>query len=74
MDLRDVKKALAGSEHCLALDEQTGAVYSWGWNEHGMCGDARIIDVRVPKKVDTRLGGKPVLIGSGAGHCLALCE
>ncbi|KAF7233148.1 hypothetical protein EG68_10971 [Paragonimus skrjabini miyazakii] len=27
----------AGSEHCLAVDSD-GNLWTWGWNEHGMCG------------------------------------
>ncbi|XP_038047189.1 secretion-regulating guanine nucleotide exchange factor-like [Patiria miniata] len=71
--LQGCSQIACGAEHNLAITEDQ-VLLAWGWNEHGMCGDARVIDVHTPKKVDTRLGGKPVLIGSGAGHCLALCE
>ncbi|XP_022089260.1 secretion-regulating guanine nucleotide exchange factor-like [Acanthaster planci] len=71
--LQGCRQIVCGAEHNLAITEDQ-VLLAWGWNEHGMCGDARVIDVHTPKKVDTRVGGKPVLIGSGAGHCLALCE
>ncbi|XP_071809806.1 secretion-regulating guanine nucleotide exchange factor-like [Asterias amurensis] len=71
--LKNCTQVACGAEHNLAITEDQ-VLLAWGWNEHGMCGDGRVIDLRIPKKVDTRLGGKPVLIGCGAGHCLALCQ
>ncbi|XP_012994204.3 secretion-regulating guanine nucleotide exchange factor isoform X2 [Esox lucius] len=57
-----------GSEHNLAI--VGGRLLSWGWNEHGMCGDGSENDVSQPQPVaDLR----PILIGCGAGHSMALC-
>ncbi|GAA47691.1 secretion-regulating guanine nucleotide exchange factor [Clonorchis sinensis] len=33
----------AGSEHSMALDEN-GRIWTWGWNEHGMCGILSVTD------------------------------
>lgn len=47
-----------------------GRLLSWGWNEHGMCGDGSHADVFQPKLVPAL---RPLLIGCGAGHSLAVC-
>ncbi|XP_062318597.1 secretion-regulating guanine nucleotide exchange factor isoform X2 [Osmerus eperlanus] len=57
-----------GSEHNLAIVE--GCLLSWGWNEHGMCGDGSQTDVIQPQSIS---GLSPLLIGCGAGHSMALC-
>ncbi|KAL6106628.1 sergef [Pungitius sinensis] len=57
-----------GSEHNLAIVD--GCLLSWGWNEHGMCGDGSHRDVRQPHPVP---GVRPLLIGCGAGHSMATC-
>ncbi|XP_035762979.1 secretion-regulating guanine nucleotide exchange factor isoform X3 [Neolamprologus brichardi] len=57
-----------GSEHNLAT--VGGSLFSWGWNEHGMCGDGLQADVFHPQLVP---GLRPVLIGCGAGHSMAVC-
>ncbi|KAJ1729595.1 alpha tubulin suppressor [Coemansia biformis] len=36
--LADVRDLACGSNHCVALT-RSGAVYAWGWNEHGNAGD-----------------------------------
>uniref|UniRef100_A0A0X3NSJ8 Secretion-regulating guanine nucleotide exchange factor n=1 Tax=Schistocephalus solidus TaxID=70667 RepID=A0A0X3NSJ8_SCHSO len=36
-----ITRVVAGSEHCLALDERQ-RLWSWGWNEHGMCGIGQV--------------------------------
>ena len=36
-DLPQIAKFAAGSEHCLALTK-AGEVLTWGWGEHGNCG------------------------------------
>ena len=33
-----IKKLACGLYHNLAIDEEFGNVYSWGWNKHGQCG------------------------------------
>ncbi|XP_078478847.1 secretion-regulating guanine nucleotide exchange factor-like [Lampetra planeri] len=57
-----------GSEHNLAI--LGGSLLSWGWNEHGMCGDGSQSDASEPQLV---AGLRPVLIGCGAGHSMAVC-
>uniref|UniRef100_UPI0037E95CB2 secretion-regulating guanine nucleotide exchange factor n=1 Tax=Semicossyphus pulcher TaxID=241346 RepID=UPI0037E95CB2 len=57
-----------GSEHNLAI--VGGSLLSWGWNEHGMCGDGSQTDVLQPQLVS---GLRPFLIGCGAGHSMAVC-
>uniref|UniRef100_A0A3B4A2T5 RCC1-like domain-containing protein n=1 Tax=Periophthalmus magnuspinnatus TaxID=409849 RepID=A0A3B4A2T5_9GOBI len=57
-----------GSEHNLAI--VGSSLFSWGWNEHGMCGDGSHTDALKPCLIP---GLHPLLIGCGAGHSLALC-
>ncbi|XP_039707463.1 secretion-regulating guanine nucleotide exchange factor isoform X2 [Pteropus medius] len=61
-----------GSEHNLAVIG--GVCYSWGWNEHGMCGDGTEANIWVPKPVQALRSSLGLLIGCGAGHSLALCH
>ncbi|XP_066221105.1 secretion-regulating guanine nucleotide exchange factor isoform X2 [Saccopteryx leptura] len=61
-----------GSEHNLAVIG--GACYSWGWNEHGMCGDGSEATVWAPKPVQALQSSSGLLVGCGAGHSLALCQ
>ncbi|XP_032022375.1 secretion-regulating guanine nucleotide exchange factor isoform X1 [Hylobates moloch] len=61
-----------GSEHNLAVIG--GVCYSWGWNEHGMCGDGTEANVWAPKPVQALLSSSGLLVGCGAGHSLALCQ
>ncbi|XP_004621723.3 secretion-regulating guanine nucleotide exchange factor isoform X2 [Sorex araneus] len=60
-----------GSEHNLAV--VGGTCYSWGWNEHGMCGDGTEADVKAPKPVQALRRWPGLRVGCGAGHSLALC-
>ncbi|XP_076847063.1 secretion-regulating guanine nucleotide exchange factor isoform X2 [Brachyhypopomus gauderio] len=60
-----------GSEHNLAIVENQ--VFSWGWNEHGMCGDGSFGDIIQPQLIPALANLKPLLIGCGAGHSMALC-
>ncbi|XP_061679205.1 secretion-regulating guanine nucleotide exchange factor isoform X2 [Syngnathoides biaculeatus] len=57
-----------GSEHNLAIVGER--LLSWGWNEHGMCGDGSLADILEPRIVP---GLRPLVIGCGAGHSLAVC-
>ncbi|XP_077914456.1 secretion-regulating guanine nucleotide exchange factor isoform X3 [Halichoerus grypus] len=61
-----------GSEHNLAVIG--GTCYSWGWNEHGMCGDGSEADIWAPKPVRALRSSLGLLVGCGAGHSLALCQ
>ncbi|KAK7892117.1 hypothetical protein WMY93_024080 [Mugilogobius chulae] len=66
--LRGATQIACGSEHNLAT--VGSCLLSWGWNEHGMCGDGSHTDVLEPCLIP-RLN--PLVIGCGAGHSLALC-
>lgn len=48
------------------------SVYSWGWNEHGNCGDGSTRNVLEPKRLDFPHEGEAILVGSGAGHSFAV--
>lgn len=61
-------------QHLLFLSLTGGACYSWGWNEHGMCGDGSEADVQAPKPVQALQSSPGLLVGCGAGHSLTLCE
>uniref|UniRef100_I3JNF1 Secretion regulating guanine nucleotide exchange factor n=2 Tax=Oreochromis niloticus TaxID=8128 RepID=I3JNF1_ORENI len=67
-NLRGATQICCGSEHNLA--SVGGSLLSWGWNEHGMCGDGSQANVFLPQLVP---GLRPVLIGCGAGHSMAVC-
>jgi secretion-regulating guanine nucleotide exchange factor len=60
-----------GSEHGMVLTE-TGNVFTWGWNEHGNCGDGT--NVNLYKPVQITIPGKAVLGGTGAGFCYVVVE
>ena len=45
------KEAKAGSEHCLAISKESNKLYSWGWNEHGSCGNGNTDNVAEPTLV-----------------------
>ena len=69
--LEGVRKALAGSEHCLCLREE-GSVWSWGWNEHNNCGlgDTPASD-SVPRPVRLPLDDiKDIFVGSAHNFVL----
>ncbi|XP_070764017.1 secretion-regulating guanine nucleotide exchange factor [Enoplosus armatus] len=66
--LHGATQIACGSEHNLAI--VGGSLLSWGWNEHGMCGDGSQTDVFEPRLVS---GLRPLLIGCGAGHSMAMC-
>uniref|UniRef100_A0A1A8PM61 Secretion regulating guanine nucleotide exchange factor n=1 Tax=Nothobranchius rachovii TaxID=451742 RepID=A0A1A8PM61_9TELE len=66
--LHGATQVSCGSEHNLAI--VGGRLLSWGWNEHGMCGDGSQADVYPPQLVPDL---KPALIGCGAGHSMAVC-
>ncbi|XP_029419515.1 secretion-regulating guanine nucleotide exchange factor isoform X3 [Nannospalax galili] len=61
-----------GSEHNLAVID--GVCCSWGWNEHGMCGDGTEANVWAPKPVQALWSPSRLLVGCGAGHSMALCQ
>ncbi|XP_059156447.1 secretion-regulating guanine nucleotide exchange factor-like [Physella acuta] len=58
-----------GSEHTLAV-AANGAAYSWGWNEHGICGTGNEHNVFYPYKLP--FSNKVTQVGCGAGHSFCL--
>uniref|UniRef100_A0A8C5MSF3 Secretion regulating guanine nucleotide exchange factor n=1 Tax=Leptobrachium leishanense TaxID=445787 RepID=A0A8C5MSF3_9ANUR len=62
-----------GSQHNLAVCGT--AVYSWGWNEHGMCGDGTETNVEIPTQISIPAPHPATvkLIACGAGHSMILC-
>lgn len=48
--------------------------FSWGWNEHGMCGNETEENVCLPQPVESLSSSELLLIGCGAGHSLAFCS
>ncbi|XP_056454351.1 secretion-regulating guanine nucleotide exchange factor isoform X1 [Gadus chalcogrammus] len=66
--LYGAEQIACGSEHNLAI--VGNRLFCWGWNEHGMCGDGSLTDLPRPQPVSAL---RPVVIGCGAGHSLALC-
>lgn len=70
-DLAGASQIACGSEHNLAIVGD--CLLSWGWNEHGMCGDGSLCDITRPRPIPALQAVKPMLIGCGAGHSMALC-
>ncbi|CAM5120531.1 unnamed protein product [Eretmochelys imbricata] len=70
--LAGASEIACGSEHNLAV--VGGHCFSWGWNEHGMCGDGTEANVYAPKPITALGSGKAFLIGCGAGHSMVLCQ
>lgn len=78
-----------GSEHSLVLTDE-GKLFSFGWNEHGSCGNGDSVDLLAPCIVDvpsgiidddenggdcgTRRESRWVKIGAGYGHSFALAQ
>ena len=73
--LDNVRKVVAGSEHCLALTlTSPSTLLAWGWNEHGNCGvegGGEIVErpapVSLPPNTD-RIDD----VFAGSAHCFAL--
>ncbi|XP_067396756.1 secretion-regulating guanine nucleotide exchange factor isoform X2 [Emydura macquarii macquarii] len=70
--LAGASQIACGSEHNLAI--VGGQCFSWGWNEHGMCGDGTEANVYAPKLIAALGSTKPFLTGCGAGHSMVLCQ
>ncbi|XP_062140936.1 uncharacterized protein LOC133849083 [Drosophila sulfurigaster albostrigata] len=60
-----------GAEHGL-LRTTTGDIYTWGWNEHGNCGNNATENLSQPTQL--KLPGFAKLAGTGAGFCYAIVE
>ena len=50
----------------------SGSVFTWGWNEHGMCGTGHEENVLTPwmLSVPVEKQVEAVMVGSGAGHTI----
>lgn len=59
-----------GSEHGMLLTDK-GAVFTWGWNEHGNCGNGDVENVYQPTLIE--LPSACIMAGTGAGFCYAIC-
>ncbi|XP_062432491.1 secretion-regulating guanine nucleotide exchange factor isoform X1 [Rhea pennata] len=70
--LEGASQIACGSEHNLAV--VGGCCFSWGWNEHGMCGDGTEANVHVPKLVEALGHAEQMIVGCGAGHSMAFCQ
>ncbi|ALC37960.1 CG7420, partial [Drosophila busckii] len=60
-----------GAEHGL-LRSTAGDIYTWGWNEHGNCGNNSTENICSPSLL--KLPGYAKLAGAGAGFCYVLVE
>ncbi|XP_077177710.1 secretion-regulating guanine nucleotide exchange factor isoform X1 [Paroedura picta] len=69
--LTGASEIACGSEHNLAIIGRQ--CFSWGWNEHGMCGNGTEANICSPEPVSALTSGKLFLIGCGAGHSMACC-
>ncbi|KAJ8299033.1 hypothetical protein KUTeg_023093 [Tegillarca granosa] len=69
--LKNVASLSCGSEHNLALTDD-GTLFSWGWNEHGICGTGDEINVKFPHKVAALKDYQFYHVGCGAGHSFAI--
>uniref|UniRef100_A0A8C7YEA9 Secretion regulating guanine nucleotide exchange factor n=1 Tax=Oryzias sinensis TaxID=183150 RepID=A0A8C7YEA9_9TELE len=65
--LRGATQISCGSEHNLAVVGDR--LLSWGWNEHGMCGNGFQTNVLHPGLISNL---RAVLVGCGAGHSMAV--
>jgi len=68
-NLRFIQLAI-GSQHTIGLTKDL-QLFSWGWNEHGSCGDGTLQDKFHPQPVILPKHFVPHLIGSGAAHSFA---
>ncbi|XP_060083459.1 secretion-regulating guanine nucleotide exchange factor-like [Ylistrum balloti] len=69
LGLPSVQIVSCGSEHNLAVSDDRLA-YSWGWNEHGICGTGDEENVHKPQSVSALSKTKVKCLGCGNGHSL----
>jgi secretion-regulating guanine nucleotide exchange factor len=69
-----VTKISSGFEHCLAISSAESRLFSWGWNEHGNCGNGNTINCSHPTKVGLKENFKVVDCFAGSGHSFAVGE
>ncbi|KAK0157859.1 hypothetical protein PV328_011549 [Microctonus aethiopoides] len=72
--ISNIRQLSVGSEHNIALDDE-GRIYSWGWNEHGNCGNGDVTNIFSPCEILNRTNNNTaLLIGSGAAHSFAIIK
>ncbi|XP_039609252.1 secretion-regulating guanine nucleotide exchange factor isoform X2 [Polypterus senegalus] len=71
-ELTGASQITCGSEHSLAAVGDS--ILSWGWNEHGMCGDGTEVNISEPRQISFFRNYIPAAIGTGAGHSMVLCR
>ncbi|CAG5116243.1 unnamed protein product [Candidula unifasciata] len=69
--LSGVTSHSCGSEHTLVLTED-GQVYSWGWNEHSICGTDHEENILEPLRVSMFVDKRIIAVGCGAGHSFCI--
>ncbi|XP_044008822.1 secretion-regulating guanine nucleotide exchange factor-like isoform X1 [Aphidius gifuensis] len=72
-NLRIIKQLKVGSEHNITIDDNN-IISSWGWNEHGNCGNGNTQDIFKPTQIIFPSGFEGFLIGCGAGHSFAVMK
>lgn len=65
-----VSDVYSGSEHVLAVRSADKKLVSWGWNEHGNCGNGGIDNVTVPTEVLVAEGDVKA-VWAASGHNFA---
>ncbi|XP_055376608.1 secretion-regulating guanine nucleotide exchange factor [Condylostylus longicornis] len=65
------EKLYLGSEHGLIVTS-LGKVLTWGWNEHGNCGNGTTENLLSPTFIE--LPSPCKVAGTGAGFCFVICE
>lgn len=55
LNLENIEDFSCGSEHNLAIQRYSrdgrSSLHSWGWNEHGNCGNGSTENILMPTKV-----------------------
>ncbi len=67
------KEIVAGQYHSLAIDE-SGNLWSWGYNNNGQLGDGSETKRSIPMKIETEVKFKEIAIGNGSDYNLAIDE
>ncbi|MBI2345354.1 MAG: Ig-like domain-containing protein [Deltaproteobacteria bacterium] len=70
--LTGMESVASGGTHTLAIRQSDGAVFAWGWNAYGQCGNGTTADQIKPVQVNI-LTGVGVVAG-GLYHSLALLD
>ncbi|KAG1672307.1 Secretion-regulating guanine nucleotide exchange factor [Nymphon striatum] len=65
-----VDSIVIGAEHNLLIKDQK--VWSWGWNEHGICGTGNEENVLNPQIIESLSIYHPIILGVGDGSSFVL--